>query len=75
MKKTKAEIKYQLWLGKRIKKIRRDANLTLREFAYLTGLSIGHLSAVENGQNNPTILVLKRITKMLDMLLLDILED
>lgn len=54
-------------IGKMINKIRKSKNITLTELANLTGIDIGHLSHIENGQRNPSHKALKAICKALDV--------
>ena len=48
-------------IGKKIKKIRMDNNLTQREFADLLGVTYQAVSKWENGKNLPDISIMKVI--------------
>ena len=65
-------------LGDKLKQYRKKANLTLKNMAEETGLSIGYISQVENGQVEPSLSSLRKLAKSLDVplyLLLDYEED
>ncbi len=48
--------------GQIIKEIRQEKGYTLKEFSEKTGLSIGFLSKIERGVNNPSFTNLQKIT-------------
>ena len=51
----------------KIKTIRKEKELTLRELACLTGLSSGYLCHLERGtRNNPSLDVMEKIAKALN---------
>jgi transcriptional regulator with XRE-family HTH domain len=58
-------------LGQRLKRIRIDRNWTLKEVSERTGVARSTLSKIENGQMSPTYDVLQKITRGID---LDIVE-
>ena len=50
-----------LQLGERLRKIRRNLNLTLEEASKETGLARSTLSKIENGQISPTFLAVQKL--------------
>lgn len=54
-------------VGKRLHDERRHANLTLQDVARLSGLSVGMISKVENGQTSPSLRTLGRLASALDI--------
>lgn len=53
-------------IGKNIRKIRKNHHITQEDLARLSGMSVSHLSAIESGKQNPTVLTLERIAVNLD---------
>lgn len=53
-------------LGRRIRKLRVDRRLTLKQVEQTSGLSATHLSEIERGRTSPTIGALVRIARALD---------
>ncbi|MDH2346076.1 XRE family transcriptional regulator [Bradyrhizobium sp. SSUT18] len=58
-------------LGHRLKRVRTDKGWTLKEVSERTGVARSTLSKIENGQMSPTYDVLQKITRGID---LDIVE-
>lgn len=54
-------------ISKKIRKIRREKNMTLKELSEKTGLSVSFLSQVERGISSMTITSLKNIASALDV--------
>lgn len=52
-------------LGRRIRKLRMDMRLTLKQVETASGLSATHLSEIERGRTSPTIGALVRIARAL----------
>lgn len=52
-------------LGRRIRALRMDRRMTLKQVEHLSGLSATHLSEVERGRTSPTIGALVRIARAL----------
>lgn len=52
-------------IGANIRKIRRGKKLSQDELSYEAGINRGHLSLIENGRVNPTILHLDQIATAL----------
>lgn len=59
-------------LGKQIKKVRKQRNLSLREVAKISGVSIGLISKIENYRTTPSLTVLLKIMRSLEMNLLEL---
>jgi len=53
-------------LGRRIRKLRLERRLTLKQVEQASGLSATHLSEIERGRTSPTIGALVRIARALD---------
>lgn len=58
-------------IGKKIKKIRKNKNLTIRKLASSVGCSNGYISQLEKGDVTPSITILKKISNALGMRLVD----
>jgi transcriptional regulator with XRE-family HTH domain len=54
-------------LGSRIRDLRLERGLTLRDLSASTGLSTGLLSQVERGLTDPSLAALRRIARALDV--------
>ena len=54
-------------IGKLIKKVRKNSNITLSELAKKSGLSVSYISTIERGVNSPTIANLQKICRCLDV--------
>lgn len=54
-------------IGNLVKKVRKNANVTLSELAKKSNLSVSYLSTVERGVNSPTIANLQKICRCLDI--------
>lgn len=52
-------------MGSELKKLRERNGLTQREMCKMLGLSITHLSTLENGHKFPTVKLLSRICEKL----------
>ncbi len=52
-------------IGRRIRQFRKEKALTIREFAQLSGISTALVSQLERGIGNPSLAVLKLISKTL----------
>lgn len=53
-------------IGKRIKKVREEQHLTLKNVEAKAGISATHISEIERGKTSPTIGALVRIAEALD---------
>lgn len=54
-------------VGSRVKRLRTEAGLTLEEFAAQSGVSRAMLSKVERGEKSPTLAIIVRIAKGLNV--------
>lgn len=55
-------------LGRRVRRIRQDKGLTLKQIEARVGVSATHISEIERGNTSPTIRALERIAKALGVL-------
>lgn len=53
-------------LGDRLRDLRLERNLTLRQLAELTGLSAPLLSQIENGRTDPSVTTLRKLARVFD---------
>nr|WP_256451815.1 cupin domain-containing protein [Leucobacter rhizosphaerae] len=53
-------------LGDQLRRLRRDAGMTLRELAEKSGLSVGMLSQIENGSADPSLGSLRKLAAVFD---------
>ncbi|MFH1681834.1 MAG: XRE family transcriptional regulator [Candidatus Eisenbacteria bacterium] len=53
-------------LGRRLKSIRLQKGLTLREVELLSGVSMTHTSQIERGMTSPTVGALEKLARALD---------
>ena len=61
-------------LGKRIKEIRKQKNLTQEQLAELIQIETGSLSAIESGRHFPSLPTLEKISTTLDVELKQLFE-
>ena len=54
-------------LGKRIKELRKAANLTQEQLAELIDIETGSLSGIESGRHFPSLITLEKIAKNLNI--------
>jgi len=50
-------------IGERIRKIRKEKEISQEKLAFCSGLNRTYISLVERGESNPSILSLERIAK------------
>jgi transcriptional regulator with XRE-family HTH domain len=60
-------------LGERVRGLRQERGLTLRQLASRAGISVSMLSSVERGDKAPTVVVLDKIATGLHLKLVDLL--
>ena len=53
----------ELEIIKRIKRLRKNRNITLKTLSKETGVTVGYLSRIENSQSVPPIPTLERIAR------------
>ncbi|SHJ27429.1 transcriptional regulator, XRE family with cupin sensor [Dethiosulfatibacter aminovorans DSM 17477] len=61
-------------IGDRIKEIRKEKGLTLKQLSEMLDLSIGYLSNLERNLNSPTLDSLQKICESLEINIVDLLE-
>ena len=54
-------------IGTRIKTLRREKNISLRNFASSVGISVAYLTKIEKEESSPTIDVAERIAEVFGM--------
>lgn len=62
-------------LGERIRALRQERQLTVRRLAAAAGVSVGLISQVERGINNPSLDTLRRVAQALDVPLFDLFQS
>jgi XRE family transcriptional regulator, master regulator for biofilm formation len=63
-------------IGERVKKFRKEKNLSISELAVITGVAKSYISSIErNIKSNPSIHILEKIAEGLDVPLLSILSE
>jgi transcriptional regulator with XRE-family HTH domain len=67
--------KFLAALGARIKELRLKKKLTQNELAILCNFEKASMSRIESGRTNVTILTLKKISKALDINLIEFFND
>lgn len=63
------------YIGQKIKELRKDKNLTLKQLAALVELTPSYISQVENEKSSPSIATLKRIASALGVRTVDFFAD
>lgn len=58
---------FQLKLGKRIAKLRKQKKISQVDFAYMLDKEKQNLNRIEKGKTNPTIWTLQQIAKLLEV--------
>jgi transcriptional regulator with XRE-family HTH domain len=54
-------------MGRRIREIRKEQNLTLKDVAIMAGLTESLISQIENSKANPSIATLMAVSRVLDV--------
>lgn len=67
--------KFLTTLGARVRELRQKKNLTQNELAMLCNFEKASMSRIESGKTNVTILTLKKISKALDVELIEFFHD
>ncbi|MFR2692694.1 MAG: helix-turn-helix domain-containing protein [Enterocloster bolteae] len=52
-------------VGEKIRKLRKEKKLTLKDIAEATGLSIGYISQLERGAVEPSLASLRKVSEFL----------
>jgi len=50
-----------------VEKIRNEKRMSLNELSRRSGVALSHLHAIESGESNPTIAILCKIAKALEV--------
>ncbi len=61
--------------GKKIKLKRVEKDMMLKELAEAVGVTLQHMSAVENGRKTASLKLLRKIAKELDCSLYEFIEE
>ncbi len=61
------EVELRLYLGQRVKYLRRLSNLTQTQLAEKTNLSVNYISEIETGITSPTLKTLLKIAQELNV--------
>ncbi len=67
-----SEKQYLIALGKRIKALRLEKNISQTEVAYRCGFDKSNYNTIESGKRNVTIISLLKISKALEVSLTDL---
>jgi len=62
-------------LGRRLKRVRAERDLTLKEVEFISGVSATHISQIERGMTSPTVGALQKIARALERDTSYFLED
>lgn len=62
-------------IGWNIRRLRAARELTQEDFATDSGFDRGYISGLERGVRNPSVLVLERIAKPLDVDVVELLDE
>lgn len=57
----------ETYFGQRIKQLREAREISQEEFAYHADLSAQYVSRIERGVHSPSLMVIEKIAKALDM--------
>ncbi len=60
--------------GENLKKLRKERNLTQKEFALKSGLHINYIGMIERGERNPSLINLEIIAQALNISLSDLMK-
>ena len=62
-------------VGKKIKMKRVEKDIMVKELAEAVGVTLQHMSAVENGRKTASLKLLRKIAKELDCSLYEFIEE
>jgi transcriptional regulator with XRE-family HTH domain len=65
----------RLLVGRNVRRLRLDANLSQEDVAELMGVDRAYVSALELGSRNPTIITLWRVAEALQVTLTDLVDQ
>lgn len=60
--------------GQRVRKMRKQKELTQEKLAELTGIDYSYLNLIENGKRNPSLRVIAKIARILGVRLEDLVS-
>ncbi len=73
-KRDKVDTEYLKKLGERIKSIRKEKHIKQVDLGYTCDLDKSNMNRIEAGNTNPSILLLKKISKELGVNLNELLD-
>lgn len=62
-------------IGKKLRKLREDRNMSMYRLTQITGVSGHHIKGIEEGTRQPTVETLQRLTAALGASLAEIFND
>jgi transcriptional regulator with XRE-family HTH domain len=72
---TNDEKVHMIFLGQKLRKLRKEQNLTQLELAQQVGLTNGQVSTIERGVSSPSLATLHRIARALNVPMNEFFED
>ncbi len=66
---------HMLYLGQKLRKLRKEQNLTQLELAQQVGITNGQISTIERGVSSPSLATLHRIAQALNVPMTEFFED
>ena len=69
------EMTHMLFLGQKLRKVRKEQNLTQLELAQQVGITNGQVSTIERGVSSPSLATLHRIARALNVPMNEFFED
>jgi transcriptional regulator with XRE-family HTH domain len=72
---TNDEKIHMLFLGQKLRKLRKEQNLTQLELAQQVGITNGQISTIERGVSSPSLATLHRIARALNVPMTEFFED
>jgi len=73
-KREKVDAIYLKKLGERIKTIRKEKGIKQVDLGYACDLDKSNMNRIEAGNTNPSVLLLKKISKELDVAIIELLD-
>jgi transcriptional regulator with XRE-family HTH domain len=72
---TNDEKTHMVYLGQKLRKLRKEQNLTQLELAQQVGITNGQVSTIERGVSSPSLSTLHRIARALNVPMQEFFED
>jgi transcriptional regulator with XRE-family HTH domain len=72
---TQDEKTHMVYLGQKLRKLRKEQNLTQLELAQQVGITNGQVSTIERGVSSPSLATLHRIARALNVPMQEFFED